>query len=322
VSILAPSSSATDAARHGVAVVGYACLDSATAVASFRGIDATSILERPLVAGEPGAGGIAHLARAVAAAGARPEAVSWVGGDAGGRTWTDAIVRTGGGVLGVATSGERSPSATLIEVGTGGTICLFDPGDCHPLTLSESQRVVLSGAQSVLLTVAPRAITAHVLDGVDPEQTLVWAVKHDDDAYDEASLRRLLDRADIVSFSRGERDYVTVGGVPPERGVRPGTLVIETRGADGVVWSFGSPDGGTRAGSVAADPVDAGDTTGAGDTFVGTLTGLLVGRGRAEDLDDDTLTDLITTASRAATALLRGRTDPGASAGAPQKEIH
>lgn len=317
-----PAARSADRAATGVAVVGYACLDSATAIPVFHGLDATSILQRPLVARAPGAGGIAHLATAVTGAGAHADAVSWVGDDDGGRSWTAAIARAGGGIDGVVVSGTRSPSATLIEVGTGGTICLFDPGDCHPDALAPSQSATIRSAGSVLLTVSPRSITTQILDLVSPQQSLVWAVKHDDDAYDASTLRRLLARVDVVSFSRGERAWLTLDGVEPERLVRPGALVVETRGADGVVWSLGSSAGGERAGRIGADRVDAHDTTGAGDTFIGALTALLAIHGPAAALDDATLTDLIETASRAATALLRSRIEPGGTAGAPQKETH
>lgn len=305
-----------------VAVVGYASLDTTTTVATFRGVNATSILQRALTTHEPGVGGIAHIVAAAAAAGARAEAISWVGPDSNGTRWSEGIVSAGGGVLGVAVDGTRSPSATLIDIQAGGTICLFDPGDCHPAVITHDQGHLLETSGWVILTVSPRQITAQILERLPDSATLVWAVKHDDDAYTNDMIRRILERADVVSFSEGERPYVTVDGLEPERRVRAGTLVVETRGAGGVTWSIGSPEGGIRPGSITVESVSAHDTTGAGDTFIGTLAGLLAGLPDLDELGDRDLTDAIAQASTSAGDLLRSRTTSGPTAGAPQKESH
>jgi ribokinase len=305
-----------------VAVVGYASLDTTTTVASFRGVNATSILQRALITDDPGVGGIAHIVSAVVEAGAPAEAVSWVGPDSHGARWSNRVAQSGGGVTGVAVHGSRSPSATLIDIQAGGTICLFDPGDCHPAVITRDQRDLLETSDWVVLTVSPRSITEQVLESLPDSARLVWAVKHDDDAYTTDMIRRILERADVVSFSEGERPYVTIDGVEPERRVRPGTLVVETRGAGGVAWSLGSAEGAARPGSIAVDSVSAHDTTGAGDTFIGTLVALLAGGPHIHDLSDSDLTEAIARASTAAGDLLRRRTASGSMAGAPQKESH
>ncbi|MET4782969.1 carbohydrate kinase family protein [Glaciihabitans sp. UYNi722] len=305
-----------------VAVIGYASLDSSTSTAAFRGIDATSILDRPIYSTTPGLGGIAHLARAVVAAGVRAEAVSWVGADSSGSLWKTGLDTDGSGTGAVAISGTRTPAATLIEVASGGTICLFDPGDCHSGQLAERQLEVIAESDWVLLTVAPRQITAELLSVLPHNASLAWAVKHDDDAYTPAMVCQLLERADVVSFSRGERSYLTIDDIDPEGRTRPGALVVETRGADGVSWSFSSHAGPTRQGTLPVERIDAADPTGAGDTFVGDLIGRIAALDTLEALSDEQTTQIVAHASRAATTLLRDRTNPGQRATAPPKEIH
>ena len=301
-------------------IVGYASLDYSTSTPVFHGIDATSILQRGIVSTTPGIGGIAHIARAAAATGVDTSAISWIGPDAQGVQWTESLRAAGCEVSGVAVSGSRSPSATLIEVGTGGTICLFDPADCHPDRLTDAQVAALRASTCVVLTVSPSSLTDEVMAALPESATLVWAVKHDDDAYTPSMLRRLLTRADVISFSTGERSYVSLGGTAPELLVRPGALVVETMGSRGVAWAFGSPDGPVRPGSIPVDAVEAADTTGAGDTFIGTLAGLAAQSGSLADQTDDAVAAIVATASRAAGDLLRSRSASDLSAPEPQDD--
>lgn len=305
-----------------VAMVGYASLDTTTTIATFRGVNATSILQRALTTLEPAVGGIAHIVRASAATGAHAEAISWVGPDVNGVRWSEEVARAGGGVLGVAVDGTRSPSATLIDIQAGGTICLFDPGDCHPESITQGQSKLIEASGWVVLTVSPRRITEQVLDRLPDHTKLVWAVKQDDDAYTTDLILRVLQRADVVSFSEGERSYVTIDGLEPERRVRAGALVVETKGAGGVAWSIGSDGGGKRPGTITVESVSAHDTTGAGDTFIGTLVGLLAELPELDELTDQNLSGAIARASTAAGDLLRSRTPSGSAVGALQKESH
>jgi ribokinase len=312
----------TESSRGTVAVLGYASIDSTTSIAEFHGIDATSILTTPMVSATPGMGGIAHLSSAVTSVGCPAAAVSWVGPDQWGTMWTDAVASAGAATSGIAASGTRSPSATLIEVGTGGTICLFDPGDCHVPTLTTEQVEILTSSDWVLLTVAPGSITSQVLDVIPAETRLVWAVKHDDAAYTPALIRRMLERANVVSFSRGERPYVTIDGVAPESFMREGALVIETRGADGVTWAFASAEGPRRRGRIAVEKLTVDDTTGAGDTFIGSLVGRFAQLTGFDALTDDALAEFVSLSALASGDLLRARTNSGRTAGAPHKENH
>lgn len=279
--------------------VGFASLDRSGLIAHFQGVDATSIVLRSPHTGAPGAGGVAHIARAAAAAGADTAVVSWVGTDEGGRGWIRALAESGCRADGVAVSGIRSPGATMIDVASGGTICLFDPGDCHPDALTEAQVRALGDAEAVVLTVAPAPLTAAVLDVLPDTALLVWAVKHDDAVYDTALRARVLARADVVSHSRGESAWLF-----SEAAARPGALVIETRGAEGVAWGVaGSPD---RGGSARGESIDDVDTTGAGDTFIGTLAAGLSAV-PLPTLSDAAIDALLDRSSAAVADLLRAR---------------
>lgn len=284
-------------------VVGYASLDFGAEIHEFRGLDATSIVSRGFRDRAPAVGGVAHIARGAVRAGGDTDVISWIGPDADGRRWMDDLVATGVGIGGVVVSGTRTPSSTMIEVAAGGTICLFDPGDCHPDELAAVQSAALGEMDWIVVTVAPRALTEALLDALPDRTLLAWAVKHDDNVYSRDLIERMLARADLVSFSSGERDYVFPDGSVQDP--RPGALIVETRGSDGVAWHIAG-DADRRA-TVAAEPVRGVDTTGAGDTFVGTLGGLLSASGRPADLTDDEIDAAMREATSAVARLLRSR---------------
>lgn len=273
----------TSSAR--VAVVGYASLDHAMRLAQFRGVDATSLVTDRLSSRWPAAGGIAYLAAAVrtAAPATVTDAVSWVGPDPFAASWLGALAEHGVGTEGVRRSGSRTPSSYLYYLPDGGTICVFDPADCHDApALDTAQRGVLAAADWVLLTVGPADATRALLDALPDSTRLAWAVKQDRDAFGPDLVDRLLRRADVISHSTGEREFLTDGDGArgPERRCRPGALVLQTRGGDGVTyWRDG-----VRA-DTAGRRLDAGDTTGAGDTFIGSLVGLVAAGGVPDDAE-------------------------------------
>ncbi|MEN1975994.1 carbohydrate kinase family protein [Cellulomonas olei] len=295
----------------GVAVLGYASLDHAMQLAAFHGPDATSVVTGRLSDEWPRPGGIAHHVRALRAAGADEVLpVSWVGPDAGGDAWTAALVAAGAATAGVRVCGTRTPSSYLMYAGDGGAVCVFDPADCHgdAGALTPAQQDAVRSAGWCLLAVAPQQATRDALALLPDGARLVWAVKHDAQAYPPDLVEALLARADVVSLSAGERPFLDRPGRTLEERVRPGTLVVETRGAAGVHARLGG-----EADDVPVTPVTAVDTTGAGDTFVGTLVaGLLALPAR---LSLATARPALVAAAAAATDLIasRGarRTTPG-----------
>lgn len=251
-----------------VVVVGYASLDHAMEVDALPGPDTTTLVSRRLSPEWPRSGGVAHHLRALRAAdpGLEVDVVSWVGPDTGGRAWVDAVRAAGAEARGVVSTGTRSPSSYLLY-GPTGTACVYDPADCHAAgALDATQLDLVARADWCLLAVAPRWATEQALGALRPGARLAWAVKHDDDAYPPGLVAALLDRADVVSLSAGERTFLAADGAGPERRVRPGAVVAETQGAHGVLGHVGDTTVHVPVRrAVATDP------TGAGDTFIATL---------------------------------------------------
>lgn len=294
----------TDGPRIGV--VGYASLDSTSSVATFRGVEATSVLSGRMAAAEPSVGGIAHLTRATRAARAVTEAVSWVGEDSYGTRWTQVVAADGAGIDGVEVCGSRSPSTSLVHIGTGGTLCFFDPGDCYEGGLTVRQLAVLATSEWVVLSVGPADATVAVLQAIGPGTRLAWAVKRDEDAYPPQLLRALLARADVISSSSGERPWLSLDGDAPEHLARPGALVVQTRGEQGVSYALAGP-GPVRPETVTVPIVHGVDPTGAGDTFIGTLVAELARSAGGSTDDGAAVRAAVNAAATAATNLLRAR---------------
>jgi ribokinase len=296
-------------------VVGYASLDTSTTTDRFAGVDATTVLSGRLSGAHPAVGGIAHLTRAATRAGAVVEAVSWVGDDPFGDRWRSVVAADGTGTQGVLVRGNRSPSASLVHVGTGGTLCFYDPGDCHGGPLTTEQAAVLASCPWVLLTVGPAEATWSVLAGLPATTRLAWAVKRDEQACPPDLVAALLDRADVVSCSEGELAWLSPGTAPLEHRARPGALLVTTRGGAGATWSVAGP-GPVQPRLVPVTAVADADPTGAGDTFLGVLVAELAHSGSP---DPDRA---VTTAAAAATAFVRSRAPTAPPAPIPSATPH
>lgn len=262
--------------RSPVLVVsGYASIDYALQLAPFEGHDATTIV-RSRADEWPRYGGVAHVTRAAAAAaaaGTQVAALSWVGPDAEGDSWVRAVEGGGASSDGVSRAGTRSPSSHLLYPEGEGTICLFDPGDCHAPVLTRAQRNLLQNADLAVVTIGPADATGELLTAIPEPCRLFWVVKQDPASLPESLAVALAARASIVTLSDGERGYLaTIARV-----AEPGTAVIVTLGSRGSeVLQLMADRVFAEVGHVPASPVEGVDTTGAGDTFSGTLAALIV----------------------------------------------
>ena len=279
----------------GVAITGYASLDYVVRLDRTPVADTTATIfsrppEWPRLGGSP-----AYVASAMVAAGVGASPISWVGGDADGTFYRDALARRGVNAEGVAVRTGRTPICILAYQPDGGCQCFY-----HPLAeaprLDEHQLELIVQAQWVCLTVGPVDATRQALAATDPNAKLVWAVKADPRAVPPDLAAAIAERADIVAASRGEAAFVAaaLAAAGPSRRRR---LVVETRGSEGVA---ATRDGETFLFPV--EPVAAEDTTGAGDTFLGGFLAALVG-------GEDRLEKAVAAGARAARAMLVGRAE-------------
>lgn len=300
-----------------VAVVGYASLDRPVLVDRLPGPDRTAVVRRRLRRVWPAAGGIAHAVVQLAEETADPRPVSWVADDPDGRVWLTTLQAAGVDTAGIAVSGTRSPTSTLVYDDQAG-MCLFDPGDVDS-RLNDRQRDVIAASDWTLIAVGPTSATLQAVEAAPDDAGVAVAVKADPDAWTVDLARRLVVRCDLLSMSEGEAAFIAsllagedlaaedLAGEDGEtldelawwfgRDRPQPALVIVTRGAQGVRYRRG---GDTWA-QVAAPPVRTTDTTGAGDTVLaGVLAGLIDGRD-----DEQAVRSGMTAASR----MLRNRAE-------------
>jgi sugar/nucleoside kinase (ribokinase family) len=255
-----------------VVITGYASLDYVVRLDRAPVPDATAtILSRPLdwprLGGSP-----AYVASAMVAAGVDAMPISWVADDADGCAYCDALVNRGVSDEGIAVSPGRTPICVLAYQPDGGCHCFYHPSLAEPLMLDAHQLELVAEAQWVCLTVGPPGATRQALAAIRPGAKLVWAVKADPRAVPAELAAAICARADIVAASRAEAAFVAaaLAAAGPSRRRR---LLVETRGAEGVAVT---QDG--RVEWFPAAAVEAEDTTGAGDTFLGGfLASLIIG---------------------------------------------
>ena len=277
-----------------VAIIGYASLDYVVRLDRAPVPDATAtILSRPLEWPRLG-GSPAYVASAMVAAGVDATPISWVADDADGCAYCDALVNRGVSDEGIAVSPGRTPTGILAYQPAGGCHCFYHPSLAEPLALDAHQLELVAEARWVCLTVGPPGATRQALAAVRADAKLVWAVKADPRAVPPELAAAICARADIVAASRAEGAFVAAAvaaAEPPQRR----RLFVETRGADGVAVT---QDGRVELFPVAA--VEADDTTGAGDTFLGGfLASLIAG--------DETPERAVGAGARAARQLLVAR---------------
>jgi ribokinase len=245
------------------AVTGYASLDYAMRLDRPPEPDRTATIlsraeEFPRLGGSP-----AYVATAMASSGARDVApVTWIGDDPEGERYRAAIAALGVSAAGVSARPGRTPVCILAYEPGGGCHCFYHPSLAEPLGLDARQRALVADSRLVCVTIGPELATRETLAILRPDAALVWAVKADRRAVPPDLAAALARRADIVVSSRGEAAFVREAFASAEQGAR--AVRIETRGGEGVAILG---DGGEIV--VPADPVAVGDTTGAGDTFLG-----------------------------------------------------
>ena len=215
--------------------------------------------EWPRLGGSP-----AYVAAALVAAGARDAApVSWVGDDAEGAIYRNRLQALGVRTDGISTGPGQTPVCVLAYQPDGRCYCLYDPGLTASAHLDDGQRVLLREAEAICATVGPTKATWETLRLARPDATLLWAVKADRRSVPLDLAAALAARAEVIVFSRGEADFAAEAFATASPRARH-QLRIETRGREGVAFMENDI---TRI--VPVEAVEADDSTGAGDTFVG-----------------------------------------------------
>lgn len=254
-----------------VALVGYASLDHPIQLeGAYRPHWTTPIRHRG--GGTwPRAGGCHYYAALpIAHTGIHPSLVTWVGDDDFGALYrrqclVDGIADDGMAVV----ANGATPLCFLIYEDDGACACLIDFGMAGREAITPEQQEVLAAADLICLTVAPPAANRDALEMVRPDATLAWVTKNDPQSFPPDLRAAIATRSSYIFCNAREMAWVdeALGGVLGTR------TIIETNGASEVRVH--------RAGSIITlpvSPVDATDTTGAGDTLAGgTLAALVAG---------------------------------------------
>ena len=239
-------------------VTGYGSLDYAVTLDGFAGGDRTTLISARDAAAWPRCGGCpAYVARAVVDPAREVHLVSWMGDNHEGRLYRDGLEAQGVDTAGVVlVEAARSPTALLVYQADGSCACLYDPALGGRELLTAKQRALIAGSSHLCLSVGPPHLVRPILEARAEGTRVYWLAKNDAAAFTPEICRLLSSSADVVFCNSAERTLVdaTVGA----------TVVVETRGSEGVVVATGG-----RETTIDVENVPAADTTGAGDTFAG-----------------------------------------------------
>lgn len=242
----------------GLCVTGYGSLDYAVTLAGFAEGNRTTLVSARDAATWPRIGGCpAYVARAVVARIGAAGVVSWMGDNEEGRLYCNGLASDGIDLSGIAMiKAKRSPTALMVYQADGSCACLYDPAldGREQLTVEQLDRI--AAASHLCISVGPGHLTAEILDARAADSRLYWLTKNDTAAFTPEIRSRLSAEADVIFCNSAELALIDKAG---ER-----TIIVETRGRDGVAVRAPGKDA-----IVPVQAVAAVDTTGAGDTFAG-----------------------------------------------------
>lgn len=242
----------------GLAVTGYASLDYPISLGGFAKGDQTSLIDYRDPDAWPRLGGCAsYVALAARMEGRRVSPICWVGANAEGTRFRDALDACGLDTVGVGwVRSERSPACVLIYQPDGSCMCLYDPAFSGEEELRAPQRLLMGEASHLCICVGPPQLTTQILASRKRDATLCWVAKNDRNAFDAELCTELSRQADIIFCNEAERDHIGQ--------TKRSAVVIKTLGQRGVCVE---QDGHTV--TLPVQQIAARDTTGAGDTFAG-----------------------------------------------------
>ncbi len=241
-----------------LAVTGYASLDYPVNLDGFAKGDQTSLISYRDPDAWPRLGGCAsYVALAARKEGRRVSPICWVGANAEGTRFREALDACGLDTVGVGwVKSDRSPACMLIYQPDGSCMCLYDPAFAGEEELRAPQRLLMGDASHLCICVGPPQLTKQILASRKRDATLYWVAKNDRNAFNAEICAELSSQADVIFCNEAERSHVGQ--------INEGAVIVKTLGKQGV-----SVEHDGHCVTLPVEHIDARDTTGAGDTFAG-----------------------------------------------------
>lgn len=254
-------------------VSGHATLDYVVRLeTSFHGVgSAAARFGRAGGWSRPG-GATFYSASRLADAGITVAPIAWLGKDADGHRFVRACASRGIATAGLDLSvSRRTVRCLMVYQPNGQTGCMIDDGNTQVARMTAVQAEMIAAATHVVISAGPAAATSEVLRACDKAALVAWIVKDDPRAFPLDLSIQIAERADVIFCNADEMPFVrkALGAEAPGN-----HCIIETRGNRGVLLY----DGG-RTIEIAVQPIDANDTTGAGDSLAGEILAKTVSEG-------------------------------------------
>lgn len=254
-------------------------------VAGAINTDLVATVERAPEAGETitglgfavyGGGKGANQAVAAARAGARVTLIGAVGDDDFGRGRLADLTADGIVTSWIQTTTEASSGVALITVETHGENRIaYIPGAVH--TVTSTQALAALEATQPTIVLAPYELRPAALRALFTRARELGAIVILNVSPDPDDAKALLDVVDVLIANEGEA--ATISGLPDGASIEEILVAVRALGPSRVALTLGG-DGvigadGDETFAIPARTVEVVDTTGAGDTFAGTLAASL-----------------------------------------------